>query len=102
MKNVVYPLVKNPFSSTDIAEGIKVLRSKQLTLGKKTLELENFFKKKFNLKYCSMVNSGSSANLLAFQTLTNPFRDKKLFKNDEVLVPALCWPTTFWPIIQST
>ena len=101
MKNVVYPLVKNPFSSTDIAEGIKVLRSKQLTLGKKTLELENFFKKKFNLKYCSMVNSGSSANLLAFQTLTNPFRDKKLFKNDEVLVPALCWPTTFWPIIQS-
>ena len=75
MKNVVYPLVKNPFSSRDINEGIKVLRSKQLTLGKKTTELENFFKKKFNLKYCSMVNSGSSANLLAFQTLINPFRD---------------------------
>ena len=50
MKNVVYPLVKNPFSSRDINEGIKVLRSKQLTLGKKTTELENFFKKKFNLK----------------------------------------------------
>ena len=101
MKNVVYPLVKNPFSSRDINEGIKVLRSKQLTLGKKTTELENFFKKKFNLKYCSMVNSGSSANLLAFQTLINPFREKRLSKNDEVLVPALCWPTTFWPIIQS-
>ena len=101
MKNVVYPLVKNPFSSRDILEGIKVLRSRQLTLGKKTIELENYFKKKINLKYCSMVNSGSSANLLAFQTLINPFRERRLKKNDEVLVPALCWPTTFWPIIQS-
>jgi len=101
MKNVVYPLVKNPFSPRDIKEAIKVLQSKQLTLGKKTVELENYFKKKFNLKYCSMVNSGSSANLLAFQTLINPFREKRLSKNDEVLVPALCWPTTFWPIVQS-
>ena len=99
MKNVVYPLVKNPFSPRDIKEAIKVLQSKQLTLGKKTVELENYFKKK--LKYCSMVNSGSSANLLAFQTLINPFREKRLSKNDEVLVPALCWPTTFWPIVQS-
>ena len=47
-----------------------------------------------------MVNSGSSANLLAFQCLINPYR-KKLNTGDEVLIPALCWSTSLWPIIQS-
>ena len=101
MKKFFYPLVKNPFSSKDIKEGIKVLKSKQLTLSTKTLELENYFKKKFKLKFSAMVNSGSSANLLAFQTLINPYRKNRLKINDEVLIPALCWPTSFWPIIQS-
>ena len=101
MKKLFYPLVKNPFSSKDIDEGIKVIRSKQLTLSTKTFELEKYFKKKFNLKFSTMVNSGSSANLLAFQTLINPYRKNKLKPNDEVLVPALCWSTSFWPIVQS-
>ncbi len=101
MKKLFYPLVKNPFSSKDIYEGIKVLKSKQLTLSTKTFELENYFKKKFNSKFSAMVNSGSSANLLAFQTLINPYRKNRLKTNDEVLIPALCWPTSFWPIIQS-
>jgi len=48
-----------------------------------------------------MVNSGSSANLLAFQCLINPYRKKRLKKGDHVLVPSICWPTSFWPIIQS-
>ena len=101
MKKLFYPLVKNPFSSKDIYEGIKVLKSKQLTLSTKTFELENYFKKKFNSKFSAMVNSGSSDNLLAFQTLINPYRKNRLKTNDEVLIPALCWPTSFWPIIQS-
>jgi CDP-6-deoxy-D-xylo-4-hexulose-3-dehydrase len=47
-----------------------------------------------------MVNSGSSANLLIFQCLINP--KIKLLKNgDEVLIPAICWSTSLWPIIQS-
>ena len=101
MKKLFYPLVKNPFSEKDIQEGIKVLKSKQLTLGSQTHALENYFKKKFKVKFNAMVNSGSSANLLAFQTLINPYRKKRLKVNDEVLIPALCWPTSFWPIIQS-
>ena len=48
-----------------------------------------------------MVNSGSSANLLAFQCLINPYRKKRLKKNDEILIPALCWSTSLWPIVQS-
>ena len=48
-----------------------------------------------------MTNSGSSANLLALQCLINPYRKIRLKKNDEVLVPALCWSTSLWPIIQA-
>ena len=101
MNNLIYPLTKNPFSNDDLKEGIKVIKSKQLTLSKKTIEIEKYFGKKFNIKYSTMVNSGSSANLLAFQTLINPYRKKKLIPGDEVLIPALCWSTSLWPIIQS-
>jgi len=101
MNNLIYPLTKNPFSNDDLKEGIKVIKSKQLTLSKKTIEIEKYFGKKFNIKYSTMVNSGSSANLLAFQTLINPYRKKRLKPNDEVLVPTLSWSTSFWPIVQS-
>jgi len=101
MKKPGYPLTKNPFLSDDLREGINVLKSKQLTLSNKTKEIENYFGKKLKIKYSTMVNSGSSANLLAFQTLINPYRKKRLKPNDEVLVPTLSWPTSFWPIIQS-
>ena len=43
----------------------------------------------------------SSANLLAFQTLINPYRKNRLKYNDEVLIPSVCWPTSYWPIVQS-
>ena len=76
MKKLSYPLTKNPFLNNDLKEGIKVIKSKQLTLSKKTKEIENYFGKKFSIKYSTMVNSGSSANLLAFQTLINPYRKK--------------------------
>ena len=101
MKKLSYPLTKNPFLNDDLKEGIKVIKSKQLTLNKKTKEIEKYFRKKLNLKYSTMVNSGSSANLLAFQTLINPYRKNRLKPNDEVLVPTLSWPTSFWPIVQS-
>ena len=48
-----------------------------------------------------MVNSGSSANLLALQCLINPYRKKKLKIGDSVLIPTVCWSTSLWPIIQS-
>ena len=48
-----------------------------------------------------MVNSGSSANLLALQCLINPYRKKRLKRGDEILIPSLCWSTSLWPIIQS-
>ena len=100
MSEFFYPLVKNPYRNKDIAEAIKVLRSCKLTAGKVTRKFQDYFSKKLRLKNSLMVNSGSSANLLAFQCLINPYR-KKLNTGDEVLIPALCWSTSLWPIIQS-
>jgi len=98
--NFNYPLLENAFSNDDINKAMQVLKSRHITMSKKTKEFEKYFAEKLNSKYALMVNSGSSAVLLAFALLTNNKRKKKLKKNDEVLVPAVCWSTTFWPIVQ--
>jgi len=97
----LFPIKDSTFRNKDLIEGIKVIFSKDVTMSKVTKKFEKTFSKKINTPYSLMVNSGSSANLLAFQCLINPYRKKKLKKDDEVLIPAICWPTSFWPIIQS-
>lgn len=101
MKNkFYYPLTKNNFTNSDISSSYKVLKSKNLTMGRVTKMFEKYFSKKFLNQNSIMVNSGSSANLLIFQALINP-QVKLLKKGDEVLIPAICWSTSLWPIIQS-
>ena len=96
-----YPLTGENLSNSDIKKATAVLNSKKITMGKVTNKIENFFSKKIlNRGNALMVNSGSSANLLIFQALINP-KLKKLKYNDEVLIPAICWSTSFWPIVQS-
>jgi len=95
-----YPLLENAFSNDDINKAMQVLKSRYITMSKKTKEFEKYFAKKLNSKHALMVNSGSSAVLLAFALLTNIKRKRRLKKNDEVLIPAVCWSTTFWPIVQ--
>ena len=101
MNKYFYPLIEDPFSNNDIREGIKVLKSKQLTISKKTVNFEKDFSSSLKSKYSLMVNSGSSANLLALQCLINPYRKNRLKAGDEVIIPTLCWSTSLWPIIQS-
>ena len=101
MRKFFYPLVSNPYRKKDILAGISALKSGKLTIGKITEKFEQKFRKKLHLNFSLMTNSGSSANLLAFQCLINPYRKFRLKKNDEVLVPALCWSTSLWPIIQA-
>ena len=101
MRKIFYPLVDNPFRKKDLNQGIKVLKSGNITLGKNTKLFENSFKKRLNLNFSLMVNSGSSANLLALQCLINPYRKKRLRPGDKVLIPSVCWSTSLWPIIQS-
>ena len=97
----LFPIKDSTFRNKDLIEGIKVIFSKDVTMSKVTKKFEKTFSKKIKTPYSLMVNSGSSANLLAFQCLINPYRKKRLKKGDEVLVPSICWPTSFWPIIQS-
>ena len=101
MSNYFYPLIENPYRKKDIAQAIKVLKSSKLTSGPITNKFQQLFSKKLSVKNSLMVNSGSSANLLALQCLINPYRKKRLKRGDEVLIPALCWSTSLWPIIQS-
>ena len=101
MKQKIYPLLENPYRSKDLNLAMKVLRSKKLTMGEYTKKFEKLFSKKIKLKNSLMVNSGSSANFLAFQCLINPYRKRRLKIGDQVLIPALCWSTSLWPIIQS-
>ena len=97
----VYPLLDKGFASNDIIKGIEVLLSRKITMSNITRKFENEFGKFIGSKYALMVNSGSSANLLAAFALVNPRKKNFLKRNDECLVPALCWSTSLWPIIQS-
>ena len=70
MNQFKYPLVVYPFSKSDILEGRKILSyGKFITMNKVTKEFEKKFAKYLGVKYALMVNSGSSANLLAFFAL---------------------------------
>ena len=100
-KSISYKLLEDAFSKEDIKIATKVLRSKKITMSKETLNFEKKFAKYVGSKYACMVNSGSSANLLALQCLINPYRKKRLKKGDEIIIPTLCWSTSLWPIIQS-
>ena len=96
-----YPLTSTPFETSDIIKGAETLIGGRITMSKITSEFESQFAKFLGVKYALMVNSGSSANLLALFGLVNPKNKKKIKKNDECILPAICWSTSLWPIVQS-
>lgn len=72
-----------------------------LTSGRYTEKFEKNFAEYLSVKYCSLVNSGSSANLLAFMALTSPLLEEKQIKpGDEVITVAAGFPTTVAPMVQ--
>lgn len=72
-----------------------------LTSGRYTLEFEKRFAEYLGVKYCSLVNSGSSANLNAFMALTSPLLGERQVKpGDEMITVAAGFPTTVTPAIQ--
>ena len=72
-----------------------------LTAGRYTDQFEKQFAQYLGVKYCSLVNSGSSANLLAFMALTSHLLgDRKINRGDEVITVAAGFPTTIAAIIQ--
>jgi CDP-6-deoxy-D-xylo-4-hexulose-3-dehydrase len=72
-----------------------------LTAGPYTAKFEQKFCDKFGVRHCSVVNSGSSANMLAFMALTSyKLQERRICKGDEVITIAAGFPTTVNPIIQ--
>ncbi len=72
-----------------------------LTYGRYSKEFEERFAKYLGVRLAFLVNSGSSANLLAFMALTSPLlKDRQIMRGDEVITVAAGFPTTVAPIIQ--
>lgn len=72
-----------------------------LTSGRYTDEFEKKLAKYLGVRYCSLVNSGSSANLNAFMALTSPLLgDRRIRRGDEIITVAAGFPTTVTPAIQ--
>lgn len=88
------------FGAEEIFAAVETLLSTQVTMGKKVAAFEKEYSEHFQYGHSVMNNSGSSANLLAIAALTNPVTEGRLMPGDEVIVPALSWSTTVWPLIQ--
>lgn len=72
-----------------------------LTSGRYTTMLEHKLAEYIGVKHCAFVNSGSSANLLAFMTLTSPLLEERAIRRgDELITVAAGFPTTIAPIVQ--
>jgi len=95
-----YPLLENAFSKQDLQKGINVLKTGRLTISKITHKFEKTFAKGNESNFALMCNSGSSANLLMVAAACNPLRKNSLKKGDEVILPAICWSTSLWPLVQ--
>ncbi len=100
-KGVKVPLAASGLRDSDIDLVTAVLRSGNLTMGKEVKHFEKLMCEYLNVSNFIMLNSGSSANLLMFEALLRPTKSTpRLNQGDSVLVPAIAWPTTIWPIIQ--
>ena len=72
-----------------------------LTAGRYTQQFEQKLAEYLGISFCSFVNSGSSANLLAFMALTSPLlKDRQIRRGDEVITVAAGFPTTVAPVVQ--
>ena len=95
------PLAFPPYGANEVFEALDSMMRLKTTMDTKVRKFEREFAKYVGTKHSIMVNSGSSANLLALSILTNPLlRNKRIKTGDEVLTPAVTWPTTVYPIVN--
>ena len=93
------PLATSTWDDKEIAALNSVIESGMFSMGKHVAEFEAEFAEFVGSKYSVMVNSGSSANLLAVAALFFK-KERKLKAGDEVIVPAVSWSTTYYPLQQ--
>lgn len=95
----VFPLATSTWDDAEYAAMHRVIESGRFTMGPLVAEFEQKFADAFGSRYGVMVNSGSSANLLAVAAaVLDPETD--LNPGDEVIVPAVSWATTYYPLTQ--
>ncbi len=95
------PYASRVFDEKEISNLIESALDFWLTTGRYAESFEKEFAEFLGVKHCSLTNSGSSANLLAFMALTSPkLGERRIKKGDEVITVAAGFPTTVTPIIQ--
>lgn len=100
MENKVkFELASSTWGEEEKEAIIEVVHGGIYTMGKNVKDFEERFADYFGMKYGVMVNSGSSANLIAVASLFYR-RDSPLKRGDEVIVPCISWATTFHPLQQ--
>lgn len=99
MKKIQY--AGRVYDANEIENLIQSANEFQLTEGRFIKEFEKELSSFLDVKYSLMVNSGSSANLLAFMTLTSPLLgNKRIKRGDEIITTVCCFPTTVSPIVN--
>jgi CDP-6-deoxy-D-xylo-4-hexulose-3-dehydrase len=99
-KNPIVRLHEPTFGADEINAALDCMLSTRVTMGTKVKQFERVFADHYGWSHGVVSNSGSSANLLAVAALVNPVTQDGLQPGDEVIVPALSWSTTVWPLIQ--
>jgi len=94
---VNYPLAMNQWHPASVEKGVEVLRSGMCTMGEQTWIFEQDFAAFHDVNHAIMVNSGSSANLIALAALVEL---DVIGPGDKIAVPAVSWSTTYFPLLQ--
>lgn len=94
-----YKLASSTWDEKELAAIQSVIDKDMYTMGDSVKQFENDFSKYLDSKYCVMTSSGSTANLLAVAALFFT-KNPKLKRGDEVIVPAVSWSTTYFPLQQ--
>ena len=96
-----FPLAYNSWDHQEKEAIQNVIKDGFFTMGKRVNHFEENFSNYINSKFAVMVNSGSSANLLMIASLFyTKDNKKKLRRGDEVIVPAISWSTSYFPLYQ--
>ena len=95
------PYASRVYDSNEMCNLVDSALEFWLTSGRHTEQFETEFAKYLGTRYCSLVNSGSSANLIAFMALTSPLlKERQVKRGDEIITVAAGFPTTVAPMIQ--
>lgn len=94
-----YELASSSWGEEELSAIQAVVNSGQFTMGECVRTFERNFASEYGVKHAVMVSSGSTANLVSVAALFHK-KDRPLARGDEVIVPAIAWATTYYPLQQ--